>query len=88
MLYPKKLGKYELPNYTGSNEEEKKYYNYRKKIVRPELTYNKISSFSEKLNRDLGSINNNYRNNMSRTRFTENPLVFYKKVLVIISLIY
>ena len=82
LLYPKKLGKYELPNYTGSNEEEKKYFNYRKKIFRPELTYNKISSFSEKLNRDLGSINNNYRNNMSRTRFTENPLM--KKYMDII----
>ena len=82
LLYPKKLGKYELPNYTGSNEEEKKYFNYRKKIFRPELTYNKISSFSEKLNRDLGNINNNYRNNMSRTRFTENPLM--KKYMDII----
>ena len=75
LFYPKKLGKYELPDYTGSNEEEKKYFNYRKKIFRPELTYNKISNFSEKLNRDLGEVNNNYKNNMSRTRFTENPLM-------------
>ena len=82
LFYPKKMGKYELPNYTGSNEEEKKYFNYRKKIFRPELTYNKISNFSEKLNRDLGEVNNNYKNNMSRTRFTENPLM--KKYMEVI----
>ena len=84
LLYPKKIGKYELPNYTGNNEEEKKYFNYRKKIFKPELTYNKISDFSEKLNKDLGKINNNYGNNMSRTRFTENPLM--KKYMEVIPL--
>ena len=84
LLYPKKLGKYELPDYTGNNEEEKKYFNYRKKIFRPELTYNKITNFSEKFNRDLGKINNNYGNSMSRTRFTENPLM--KKYMEIIPI--
>ena len=73
-----------MPNYTGNNEEEKKYFNYRKKIFKPELTYNKISDFSEKLNKDLGKINNNYGNNMSRTRFTENPLM--KKYMEVIPL--
>ena len=82
VLYPNKLGKYELPSYTGNNEEEKKYFNYRKKIFRPELTYNKIANFSEKLNRDLGKINNNYGNQLSRTRFTENPLM--KKYMEVI----
>ena len=82
LIYPKKLGKYELPKYTGNNEEEKKYFNYRKKIFKPQLTYNKIGNFSEKLNLDLGKINNNYGNNMSRTRFTENPLMEkYKEVI-------
>ena len=75
LLYPKKLGKYELPNYTGNNEEEKKYFNYRKKIFKPQLTYNKINNFSEKLNRDLGKYSNNYGNIMGRTRFIENPLM-------------
>ena len=82
LLYPKKIGKYELPKYTGDNEEEKKYFNYRKKIFKPELTYNKISDFSEKFNQDLGKINNNYGNNFSRTRFTENPLM--KKYMEVI----
>ena len=84
LLYPKKLGKYELPNYTGNNEEEKKYFDYRKKISKPNLIYNKISNFSEKFNKDLGKINNNYRNDLSRTRFTENPLM--KKYMNIIPL--
>ena len=75
LLYPKKLGKYELPSYTGNNEEEKKYFNYRKKIFKPQLTYNKINNFSEKLNRDLGKYSNNYGNIMGRTRFIENPLM-------------
>ena len=75
LLYPSKLGKYELPNYTGNNEEEKKYFNYRKKIFKPQLTYNKITNFSEKLNRDLGKYSTNYGNLMGRTRFTENPLM-------------
>ena len=82
LIHPKKLGKYELPKYTGNNEEEKKYFNYRKKIFKPQLTYNKISDFSEKFNKDLGKINNNYGNIMSRTRFTKNPLMEkYMKVI-------
>ena len=82
LLYPKQVGKYELPDYVGNNEEEKKYFNYRKKIFKPQLTYNKISNFSEKFNKDLGKINNNYGNNFSRTRFTENPLM--KKYMEVI----
>ena len=82
LLYPHKLGKNELPNYNGNNEEEKKYFNYRKKIFKPKLIYNKLNDFSEKFNKDLGKINNNYGNIMSRTRFTENPLM--KKYMNII----
>ena len=74
LYFPNSLSKYELPNYTGDSEEEKKYFNFRKKIANPEVEYNKISSFSEKLNRDLKIINNNYGKTLSRPRFTENPL--------------
>ena len=82
VLYPKTLGRYELPKYEGNNEEEKKYFNFRKEISNPKLTYNRIGNFSEKFNRDLGEISNNYGNNVSRTRFTENPLM--KKYMEII----
>lgn len=82
LLYPKKLGKYELPKYTGNNEEERKYFNYRKKINNPEMEYNRISNFDEKFNRDLGEISNNYGDYISRTRFTENPLL--KKYMEIV----
>ena len=82
VLYPKTLGRYELPKYEGNNEEEKKYFNYRKEISNPKLTYNRIGNFSEKFNRDLGEISNNYGNNVSRTRFIENPLM--KKYMEII----
>jgi hypothetical protein len=75
LFYPKQLGKYELPEYTGNNEEERKYFNYRKKISNPEMEYNRISNFDEKFNRDLREISNNYGDNVSRTRFTENPLL-------------
>ena len=74
LYYPINLNKYELPSYTGNNKEEKEYFNYRKKIANPELVYNKISSFSEKLNKDLGEIDINYGKALSRPRFTENPL--------------
>ena len=73
ILYPKRLKKYELPKYEGNNKEEKKYFDYRKKISFPEQEYNKIGNFSEKFNRDLGKISNNYDKSVSRTRFTENP---------------
>ena len=82
VFYPKTLGKYELPKYEGNNEEEKKYFNYRKEISNPNLAYNRITNFSEKFNRDLGEISKSYGNSMSRTRFTENPLM--KKYMEII----
>ena len=74
LYYPENLKKYELPNYTGNDVEEKKYFNFRKKIFNPNLKYNKITSFSEKFNKDLGEIDSNYGKAYSRTRFTENPL--------------
>ena len=84
VLYPNRLKKYELPKYEGNNQEEKKYFNYRKKISFPEQEYNKISNFGEKFNRDLGKISNNYDKSLSRTRFTENPLL--KKYMEIIPI--
>ena len=84
VLYPKILGEYELPKYEGNNEQEKKYFNFRKEISNPKLAYNRITHFSEKFNRDLGEISKNYGNNISRTRFTENPLM--KKYMEIIPI--
>ena len=84
ILYPKRLKKYELPSYEGNNKEEKKYFNYRKKISFPEQEYNKISHFDEKFNKDLAQISNNYATSVSRTRFTENPLL--KKYMEIIPI--
>ena len=84
ILYPKRLKKFELPKYEGNNKEEKKYFDYRKKISFPEQEYNKIGNFSEKFNRDLGKISNNYDKSVSRTRFTENPLL--KKYMEIIPI--
>ena len=84
IIYPKRLKKYELPKYEGENKAEKKYYNYRKKITFPEQEYNKISTFDEKFNKDLGKINNNYNKYNSRTRFTENPILKqYMKIIPI-----
>jgi hypothetical protein len=84
ILYPKRLKKFELPSYEGNNKEEKKYFDYRKKISFPEQEYNKISNFDEKFNKDLGKISNNYATSVSRTRFTENPLL--KKYMEIIPM--
>ena len=75
ILYPKKLKKYELPNYNGKDKTEKEYFNYKKKIKNPNLVYNKLNSFDEEFNKDLGLISNNYGKIKSRVRFTKNPLL-------------
>ena len=75
LLYPKKLKKYELPNYNGKDKIEKEYFNYKKKIKNPNLVYNKLNSFDEEFNKDLGLISNNYGKVKSRVRFTKNPLL-------------
>ena len=84
ILYPKRLQKYELPRYEGNNTEEKKYFDYRKKISFPQQEYNKIGGFNEKFNKDLGKISTNYNKYTSRTRFTENPLL--KKYMEILPI--
>ena len=84
ILYPKRLQKYELPRYEGNNTEEKKYFDYRKKISFPQQEYNRIGDFSEKFNKDLGKISTNYNKYTSRTRFTENPLL--KKYMEILPI--
>lgn len=75
IAFPKKYKKYEVPKYTGDDKEDKEYFDYRTKIKYPNLVYNKIDKFSEKFNKDLGTISNNYGKIKSRTRFTENPLL-------------
>ena len=84
ILYPKRLQKYELPRYEGNNTEEKKYFDYRKKISFPKQEYNRIGDFSEKFNKDLGKVSTNYNKYTSRTRFTENPLL--KKYMEILPI--
>ena len=73
--YPKKLGKYELPNYESKYGEDEEYFNYKKKVKFPNLVYNKITNFEEALNRDLEKINKNYGTTKSRARFSKNPLM-------------
>ncbi len=75
LLYPNNLKKYELPNYNGKDKIEKEYFNYKKKIKNPNLVYNKLNSFDEEFNKDLGLISNNYGKVKSRVRFTKNPLL-------------
>ena len=73
--YPKKLGKYELPNYEPKYGEDEEYFNYKKKVKFPNLVYNKITNFEEALNKDLQKINTNYGSSKSRARFSKNPLM-------------
>ena len=75
LYYPKSIGKYELPEYKGKNKTEKEYFDYRKKIANPSLVYNKLNSFDEQFNKDLGEISNNYNKIKSRGRFAKNPLL-------------
>ena len=82
--YPKKMGKYDLPNYDSKFGEDEEYFNYKKKVKFPNLVYNKINNFEEALNKDLEQINKNYGNIKSRARFSKNPLM--KRYMEIIPL--
>ena len=82
--YPKKMGKYELPNYESKYGEDEEYFNYKKKVKYPNLVYNKITNFEEALNKDLEEINKNYGTNKTRARFSKNPLM--KRYMEIIPL--
>ena len=82
--YPKKMGKYELPNFENKYGEDEEYFNYKKKVKFPNLVYNKINNFEEALNKDLEQINKNYGNIKSRARFSKNPLM--KRYMEIIPL--
>jgi len=82
--YPKKMGKYELPNFEIKYGEDEEYFNYKKKVKFPNLVYNKINNFEEALNKDLEQINKNYGNIKSRARFSKNPLM--KRYMEIIPL--
>ena len=82
--YPKKMGKYQLPNFEPKYGEDEEYFNYKKKVKFPNLVYNKVTNFEEALNRDLEQINKNYGNIKSRARFSKNPLM--KRYMEIIPL--
>ena len=82
--YPKKMGKFELPNFDSKYGEDEDYFNYKKKVKFPNLVYNKINSFEEALNKDLEQINKNYGTTKSRARFSKNPLM--KRYMEIIPL--
>ena len=82
--YPKKMGKYELPNFENKYGEDEEYFNFKKKVKFPNLVYNKINNFEEALNKDLEQINKNYGNIKSRARFSKNPLM--KRYMEIIPL--
>lgn len=84
LVYPNKLDKYELPNYSGKYCEDEEYFNYKKKVKNPNLVYNRITNFEEALNRDLEMINKTYGKTQSRTRFSKNPLL--KKYMEMIPL--
>ena len=84
LVYPNKLDKYELPNYSGKYCDDEEYFNYKKKVKNPNLVYNRISNFEEALNKDLEIINKTYGKTQSRTRFSKNPLL--KKYMEMIPL--
>ena len=84
LVYPQKLNKYELPNYSGKYGDDEEYFNYKKKVKNPNLVYNRISNFEEALNKDLEIINKTYGKTQSRARFSKNPLL--KKYMEMIPL--
>ena len=84
LVYPDKLEKYKLPNYSSKYGEDEEYFNYKKKVKYPNLVYNKITNFEEALNKDLEMINKTYGKAESRTRFSTNPLM--KKYMEMIPL--
>lgn len=75
LLYPRKLNKYQLPEYSGNNQKEKTYYDYKKKVRNPNLVYSKLATFDETFNKNLGKINTTYGGTFTRTRFVENPIL-------------
>ena len=84
LVYPQKLNKYELPNYSGKYGDDEEYFNFKKKVKNPNLVYNRITNFEEALNKDLEIINKTYGKTQSRTRFSKNPLL--KKYMEMIPL--
>ena len=84
LVYPEKLEKYELPNFSGKYGDDEEYFNYKKKVKNPNLVYNRITNFEEALNKDLELINKTYGKTQSRTRFSKNPLL--KKYMEMIPL--
>ena len=74
--YPNEYKKDMLPEYKGSDRDEKQFYNYKKNISNPKKIYNIIGSFSEKFNKELKKISKTYGKTESKGRFIKNPVLW------------
>ena len=74
--YPNSVDKYKkIPDYQGTDLEEKKIFKYKSAITNPKYNYTNIGSFNEKFNHDLSDISTYYGKENSKGRFIRNPLV-------------
>jgi hypothetical protein len=74
--YPNSVDKYKkIPDYQGTDLEEKKVFKYKSVITNPKYNYTNIGSFNEKFNHDLSDISTYYGKENSKGRFIRNPLV-------------
>ena len=74
--YPHSVDKYKkIPDYQGTDLEEKKVFKYKSVITNPKYIYTNIGSFNEKFNQDLSDISTYYGKESSKGRFIRNPLV-------------
>ena len=74
--YPHSVDKYKkIPDYQGTDLEEKKVFKYKSVITNPKYNYTNIGSFNEKFNQDLSDISTYYGKESSKGRFIRNPLV-------------
>ena len=75
IYYPQILQKHKIPEYKGNDKDEGNFYNYRMEATNPKQVYQRISTFSEKFNKDLAIISATYGKEESKGRFVNNPLI-------------
>jgi len=76
LSYPEFVDKYKkIPDYKGTDYEEKKQFKYRTDIANPKYNYTNIGTFNEIFNRDLYDISSYYGKEQSKGRFIKNPLI-------------
>ena len=74
--YPNSVDKFKkIPDYKGTDVEEKKLFKYKSTITNPKYNYTNIGTFNEKFNHDLADISTYYGKEYSKGRFLRNPLV-------------